>query len=149
MSVSSLKFFEIHISLAKLYVLPRTVRLFFLGGGGKNCCSECLNIRKDFCSSIFIFRNCGSVCSEDRAKEEKILVWINIPNFFSGMIWNYLNAESLPYFCGISPNFLGEMPRHSTCRTEWRTWRLHGVKTRPATLNTSNVSWLHSYIDWN
>jgi len=45
-----------------------------VGGGGKTCCSECLNILEDFYSFIAIFRNCDSVCSEDRGIEEKILV---------------------------------------------------------------------------
>lgn len=55
-----------------------------------------------------------------------------------------------PNFGGVFPNLQGEMPHPlPTCRMERRTWQLRGLKARLTKLEACNLSWLHSYFDWN
>jgi len=83
-------------------------------------------------------------------QQNRCLVFWNYMRIFFQNDFELFNCGiSLLFFCTGYLNLQGEILHPSTCRTEWRTLRLHGVKARLTTLETYNKSWLHSYFDCN
>jgi hypothetical protein len=81
---------------------------------GKTSYSECLNTRGDFYGFIVIIRKkrLSLFGSYSNVTDNFWYYKMHKNNFFE-LIWNYLNAASLPNFCGVSPNLQRERPNSS------------------------------------
>jgi len=144
-SVSSLVLFEITSSLGNRHAVARTVCLC-----GAKPVAQNIWIYETIFIFYSVFKNNDSIQWDVKTKGH-----INFDTLkcICKVLQTYLESSnrgiSLAIVCGVSPNPQGEVTHPSTCQTEWRTWRLLCVKSRPTTVETCNVSWLRRYFEWN